>query len=274
MTNFAPDQRVRTSRCAWTGRARPLLIALLPLLLLQGGCASIVIHEQPTLDRTALVIPASSARPPADTLALIQAGVTLDRKHPEWAVAYYRDAALAALPYVLHEKLSTRTEIEAASPAQGVYRRAIEYMLETAHRQAQAEGSSWTDVLARTGIGVRGRVGIYEAARWEEALPTRRFDVKGFRHRAGRGGAGAPVVVCLTRSGRWGEPATETSGALVEPCEAHFPRTLYRAAAATLRTGVGPDEPQAVLDLHDPVRHPAMQWQPDARARPFHWPMT
>ena len=121
---------------------------------------------------------------------------------------------------------------------------------------------------------MQGRVGLYEAARWEEALPTRRFEVQGFRHQAGQGGIGAPVVVHLTRSGKWGEPATETTGALTEPCETHFPKTLYRAASATLRPGSGPGEPIAVLELHDPVRDPAMNWRPQRTPPACHLLMT
>jgi hypothetical protein len=162
----------------------PLVMAL-PVVL--SGCASIVIHDRPVFDRTSLETASNITPPPAEALALVQAGVALDKKHPEWAITYYRDAALKALPYVLSEEFSPRLDIDTAAGAQGIYRRAIEYALETTHRQAMVEGISWTEFLARAGIGVQGRVGLYEAARWEEALPTRRFEVQGFRHQSGRG---------------------------------------------------------------------------------------
>ena len=237
---------------------------------------SIVIHDRPVFDRTSLETPSTTTPPPAEAVGLVQAGVALDKKHPEWAVTYYRDAALKALLYIQSEELSPQLDIDNATGAQGIYRRAIEYTLETTHRQAKVEGISWTEFLTRAGIGVHGRVGLYEAARWEEALPTRRFEVQGFRHHVGRGGLGAPVVLSLTRSAKWGETATETTGALIEPCEAHFPQTLYREAAATLRPGSGPGEPLAVLELHDPVLHPAMNWQaaPNGTALPLAYDMT
>jgi pimeloyl-ACP methyl ester carboxylesterase len=257
MRSFEPGHKFRSPPGSVARMVWPLVIAL-PVVL--SGCASIVIHDRPILDRTSLESASGTRQAPAEALALVQAGVALDKKHPEWAITYYRDAALQALPHVLSEEISPRLDIDAATGAQGIYRRAIEYTLETAHRQATVEGISWTEFLARAGIGVRGRVGLYEAARWEEALPTRRFEVKGFRHQSGQGGVGAPVVVFLTRSGKWGEPATETTGALTEPCEVHFPKTLYRAASATLRPGSGAGEPLAVLELHDPVLEPVMSW--------------
>jgi len=273
MRSFEPGHQLCSpprpvARMVW-----PLVMAL-PVVL--SGCASIVIHDRPVFDRTSLETASSITPPPAEALALVQAGVALDKKHPEWAITYYRDAALKALPYVLSEEFSPRLDIDTATGAQGIYRRAIEYTLETTHRQAMVEGISWTEFLARAGIGVQGRVGLYEAARWEEALPTRRFEVQGFRHQVGRGGVGAPVVVFLTRTRKWGEPATETTGALTEPCETHFPKTLYRAASATLRPGSGPGEPLAVLELHDPVLHPAMNWRPaaNAPALPLAYDMT
>ena len=192
--------------------------------------------------------------------------MALDRKHPEWAITYFRDSALRALPHVLDEGVAPQLEIEAAHGAQGVYRRAIEYMLETANRQAMVEHSHWTEILAQAGIGVAGKVSLYETARWDEVLPTRRFEVQGFHHRAGQGGIGAPVVTHLTRSGNWGEQPTETTAPVIEPCEIHFPKSLYRSASAVLRPGSGPDEPIAVLELHDPVREPDFHWQADSQA--------
>ncbi len=273
MRSFKPAHHPRSPRASVARMVWPLVIAL-PVVL--GGCASIVIHDRPIFDSTSLETPTATTPPPAEPLALVQAGVALDKKHPEWAVTYYRDAALKTLPYIRSEELSPQLDIDTATGAQGIYRRAIEYMLETTHRQAMVEGVSWTEFLARAGIGVQGRVGLYEAARWEEALPTRRFEVQGFRHQTGSGGVGAPVVLFLTRSGKWGEPATETTGALTAPCEAHFPKTLYRAASATLRPGSGPGEPLAVLELHDPVLRPAMNWQatPNGTALPLAYDMT
>ncbi len=273
MRSFQPAHHLHSPRAAVARTIWPLVLAL-PVVL--GGCASVVIHDRPVLDHTSLEVPSAATPPPAESFALVQAGVALDKKHPEWAITYYRDAALKALPYLQNEQLSQRLDIDTASGAQGIYRRAIEYMLETSHRQAMVEGISWTELLARAGVGVRGRVGLYEASNWEEALPTRRFEVEGFRHESGRGGVGAPVVTFLTRSGKWGEPATETTGAIVEPCEAHFPKTLYRAASATLRPGSGPGEPPAVLEFHDPIREPAMSWQavPNGTALPLAYDMT
>ncbi|MGC8643538.1 MAG: esterase/lipase family protein [Isosphaeraceae bacterium] len=251
----------------------PLLIAI---LLLQAGCASIVIHDRPILDRASFETSAGASPASANALALVQAGVALDQKNPAWAITYYRDAALHALPAVISEGVSLQLDIKAARGGQGIYRRAIEYMLETVNRQATRTGSNWTDILAAVGISVRGRVSVYQAARWGDVLPTRRFEVKGFHHQAGQGGIGAPVVVHLTRAGDWGEASPQTTGNLTEPCEMHFPKTLYRSASATLRPGSGPGEPIAVLELHDPVRDPIMKWQaaPGAPALPLAYDMT
>ena len=177
---------------------------MVALALLSTGCASIVVYNRPVLDRGLQDVVAGTTPPPAESLALVQAGMALDRKHPEWAMTYFRDAALKALPHVESEGVSPKLDLAAAKGAQGVYRRSIEYILETANRRAKAEGVSWTDVLARAGIGVRGKVHLYETAMWEEALPTRQFEIKGIRHRAGRGGLGAPVVLYLDRSRQLG----------------------------------------------------------------------
>src|SRR5436305_510641 len=83
------------------------------------------------------------------------------------------------------------------------------------------------DVLARAEIGVQYKPHLYETAMLEEPLPTRQFEIKGIRHRAGRGGLGAPVVLYLDRSRQQGRPATETNGALADPSVAHFPNLLY-----------------------------------------------
>ena len=255
-------------------RISALLLAVLPTVL--GGCASIVIHERPVLDRT-MVQPGSAATAStSEAAALLEAGVALDKKHPDWAITYYRDAALKALPEIPAEGVSSQLEIEAARGAQGTYRRAIEYILETAHRQAKVGNVPWTEVLDRAGIGVQGRLSLYEAARWEEVLPTRRFEVQGFHHQAGQGGIGAPVVASLIRTGNWGEPVADHPGGLTEPCKKYFPKSMSRAASAVLRPGSGPDEPLAVLELHDPVLDPEMHWQntPDVTKLPLAYDMT
>ena len=241
-----------------------MLLAVLPTVL--GGCASIVVHERPILDRTTLQRGAGPATSASDAAALLEAGAALDKKHPDWAVTYYRDAALRALPEIPGEGVSSQLEIEASGSAQGTYRRAIEYILETAHRQSKVENVPWTEVLARTGIGVQGRLSLYEAARWEEVLPSRRFEVKGFHHQAGQGGVGAPVVASLVRTGNWGEPPSAHPGSLTESCKRYFPKTMYRAGSAVLRPGSGPGEPLAVLELHDPVLDPEMRWQASSGA--------
>jgi pimeloyl-ACP methyl ester carboxylesterase len=246
----------------------------LPLLLL-GGCASIVIHDRPILDRTSFeAVPA--ARPLAEPTALLQAGIALDKKDPIFAITYYRDAALKALPLVQTEGISPHLDLGASRPAQGLYRRAIEYMIEAAYRQAQYERIGWTDVLAQAGVSVQGRLSLYRPENWSEVHPTRRYDVKGFNHSVGQGGIGAPVVAHLTRSGKWGQPETETTGALTEPCEAHFPQSLFRAASAVIRPGDKPSGPLAVLELHDPVVEPDMVWQPGpgAPGLPLAYDMT
>jgi pimeloyl-ACP methyl ester carboxylesterase len=241
-----------------------------------GGCASIVIHERPILDRSTIRPGSGPAASGSDAAALLEAGAALDKNHPDWALTYYRDAALRALPEIPGEGVSSQLEIESARGAQGTYRRAIEYILETAHRQSKVEHVHWTEVLARTGIGVEGRLSLYEATRWEEVLPTRRFEVKGFHHQAGQGGIGAPVVASLVRTGNWGEPPSDHPGGLAEPCKKYFPKSMYRAASAVLRPGSGPDEPLAVIELHDPVLDPEMRWHPtsDVPGLPLAYDMT
>ncbi len=189
MRSFKPAQHFRFPRVAVARMVWPLVVAL-PVVL--GGCASIVIHDRPVFDRTSLETPSTTTPPPAEAVGLVQAGVVLDKKHPEWAVTYYRDAALKALLYIQSEELSPQLDIDNATGAQGIYRRAIEYTLETTHRQAKVEGISWTEFLARAGIGVHGRVGLYEAARWEEALPTRRFRSSGLPPSRGPGRSRCP----------------------------------------------------------------------------------
>jgi pimeloyl-ACP methyl ester carboxylesterase len=244
------------------------ILALLPMFL--TGCASIVIHDRPIIDRT--TIKAAPTGQPAsldDAAGLLNAGLALDKKHPDWSITYYRDAALRALPDLEGQGFSNDLDIVSAQPAQGTYRRAIEYILETAYRQSLKEHSHWTHVLARAGITVQGRLGLVDGYAWEEVLPTRRFEVKGFNRQAGQGGIGAPVVAKQTRSGDWGQSDTELSGSLAAPCVSHFPKTLYRAASAVLRPGGPADGSYAVLELHDPGNDPEMLWQPPSSSELF-----
>lgn len=254
-------------------RSQPFWIAV---ALIQCGCASIVIHDRPILDRAPRETAPAASPATAEAVALVQAGAALDKKYPAWAITYYRDAALKVLPEVIREGVSPGLDVNAAREGQGIYRRSIEYILENANRQAIRTGARWTDVLAAAGIDVKGRVSLYEAARWQDALPTRRFEVTGFRHRVGQGGIGAPVVLHMVRSGNWGEPSPEASGNLTAPCEMHFPKTLYRAASATLRPGNGVSEAIAVLELHDPIADPAMTWRggPGASGLPLAYDLT
>src|SRR5262245_56537346 len=249
--------------------ARLLQSLLIVLSVFLGGCASIVIHDRPILDSFSPDIVPGTTPPPREAVALIQAGVALDRSNPPWAIAYFRDAALKALPYVMNEGVSPELDIAYSRGAQGTYRRAIEYALETAHRQARIDRVHWTEVLAQAGIRVEGDVCLYETSMWQEILPARRFEVKGFRHRIGQGGIGAPVVAHRIRSKGQGEADTETSGGLVDPSEAHFPKRLFRSASAVLRPGTGPKDPIAVLELHDPVREPRTQWRPSPNVPSF-----
>ena len=99
-------------RMAW------LLLTLLSTVL--GGCASIVIHERPILDRTALQPGTGTTPSSSDAEALLEAGAALDKKHPDWAVTYYRDAALRALPEIPGQGVSSQLEIEAARGAGNV----------------------------------------------------------------------------------------------------------------------------------------------------------
>ena len=273
MRSFKPAHHLRSPRAAVARTVWPLVFAL-PVVL--GGCASIVIHDRPVFDSTSLEVPTATTPAPAEPLALVQAGVALDKKHPEWAVTYYRDAALKALPYLRSDELSPQLDIDTATgrreftggPSSTCWRRLI------ARRWSRGfpGPSSW-----------RGR----ELACRVEWVCMKQRDGKrpcqlaGSKSRASairRAGEAwaAPVVVFLTRSGKWGEPGTETTGALTAPCESHFPKTLYRAASATLRPGSGTGEPLAVLELHDPVLHPAMNWQATSNgaALPLAYDMT
>jgi len=250
-------------------------------LVLGGGCAPIVVHTRSTLDRERPEILATSASTGTATgraLGFLQAGRELDRKHPDWAIIYYRDAALAALPAVVAEGVTEDRDPAKESPAQSAYRRAVEYALNVVDRQAKVKRVPWTEILAQSGIGVSGKISLYDAALWQEVLPARRFEVKGFRKSVGRGGLGAPVVIHLAQSAERTRLSLEGGEVLSDPSRNHFPAQLYRAASAVLRPGRGPDEPPAVLELHDPVREPDMLWSPDpqsgAPALPMAYDMT
>lgn len=246
-----------------------------------GGCAPIVVQTRSTLDRERDEFLATSAT--ADTahgraMGFLQAGRELDRKHPDWAIIYYRDAALAALPAVMVEGVSEDRDPASETPSQSAYRRAVEYALNAVDRQAKVKKVPWTEILAQSGIGVSGRVSVYDASLWQEVLPARRFVVKGFHQSVGRGGLGAPVVIHMARSAERTRLSLEGGEVLSDPSANHFPAQLYRAASAVLRPGRGPGEPPAVLELHDPIRDPDMLWSPDpgagAPALPMAYDMT
>jgi pimeloyl-ACP methyl ester carboxylesterase len=258
-------------------RRRLGLAAVALGLGLSAGCASIVVHERPILDRETHEVVATSGSETSHGKAhgLIQAGMALDKKHPNWATLYYRDAALAALPAVLEEGLSPSGEIEHSLGAQSTYRRAIEYALIAVDRQAKAQKVPWTEILARSGIGVEGKVSLFEAALWQEVLPSREFEVKGFHRQVGQGGLGAPVVIHMARTVEPKPLSLEGGEVQTDPSERHFPAQLYRAASAVIRPGRA-GEPPAVLELHDPVAEPDMRWQPapDAPSLPLAYDMT
>lgn len=250
----------------WSGVASAVVVVGLVLV---GGCAPIVVRTKATLDREPdefLATSASTDTAYGRAVGFLQAGRELDRKHPDWAIVYYRDAALAALPAVIAEGVSESPALEASLPAQSVYRRAIEYALITADRQAKVKKVSWIEVLAQSGIGVTGRSGAYEATAWHEILPARRFVVKGFHQHIERGGIGAPVVLHLDRSAEQKRLTITGGDILTDPSRKHFPAQLYRTSSVVIRPGRGPDEPPAVLELHGPVREPDMKWSPDPAA--------
>lgn len=250
----------------WSGVASAVVVVGLVLV---GGCAPIIVRTKATLDRERdeyLATSASTDTAYGRAVGFLQAGRELDRKHPDWAIIYYRDAALAALPAVLAEGVSENPELEASLPAQSVYRRAIEYALITADRQAKIKRVPWTEILAQAGIGVTGGSSVYEAAEWHEILPARRFVVQGFHQHVRRGGLGAPVVLYLDRSAEQKRLLIRGGDILTDPSRKHFPAKLYRASSVVIRPGRGPDEPPAILELHGPVREPDLKWSPDPSA--------
>lgn len=241
---------------ASTPAARAGVCAALLAVALAAGCAGVKVHPRKVLDRSPEDLAAAITPPPSGPLALLETGLARESKDPMAAIAACREAALRSFPLVLREGVATRLEPAGSNGAQATYRRAIEYAILAAHRQSQAEHVPWTEILAREGIAVRGTVSIFPPEMWEEALPSRVFEVEGFRHRAARGGLGAPIVLARHK----GEDA--------RPDERYYPDHLFQAATAVLRPG-GIGEPPAVLELHDPVRTPAMNWQARAGDSPL-----
>jgi len=240
------------------------LFAIGLVLATAGGCAQIVVHQRPIIGRETHEIVETASEAPAGNRrahALIKAGLEQDRRRPGWAITYYRDAAIEALPAVTAGGAGGKGS-PAAIEGRDVYRRAIEYLLVTADRRVRAEGISWKDALAQSGIGVEGRLALYDASLWREVLPTREFQVKGFRTTAGRGGVGAPVVVRMVPRVEDRSEALEGGRDGSDPSERHFPAELFRSASVVIRPG-GLGEPPAVLEVHDPVAQPDMMWSPD-----------
>lgn len=244
-----------------TGRAFCLTAATLALATV-GGCASIVVHEKPIVARESHeLIEAESIVPVGNRRAhaLIRSGLEVDRKHPAWAVTYFRDAALEVLPVVVAGGGTEQPPPEILD-ARGTYRRAIEYMLATADRRVKKEGISWKEAMEQSGVGVVGRVGIYDAALWQEVLPAQQFEVKGFHRTVARGGVGAPVVIRMARTVENLEKTVEGAVDVTDPSEKHFPAQLFRSSSAVIRPG-RPGEPPAMLMLHDPTDDPDMIWR-------------
>jgi len=239
------------------GRRRIAGLALALAALALGGCAQITVHQKPILTRerggvveTASIAPAGTRR----AHALIKTGLELDRKRPGWSITYFRDAALEALPAV-----ATGDDSPEAVDGRGAYRRAIEYLLVAADRRVKSEEIGWTEALAQSGIGVSGRISVYDPPLWREVLPTREFEVRGFRRTVARGGVGAPVVVRMARTVESRGATVEGAVELTDPSERHFPAQVFQSASAVIRPG-GPGEPPAVLELHDPIRDPDLTW--------------
>ena len=241
-----------------------------------GGCASIVVHEKPIAARETHELIEAEALVPAGNRrahALIRTGLELDRKHPAWAVTYFRDAALEALPMVIGGGANEDLPPEVLD-ARAAYRRAIEYMLATADRRVKSEGISWKETMEQSGVAIGGRVGIYDAALWQEVLPAQQFEVKGFHRTVARGGVGAPVVIRMARSVEDRGKVVEGGVDVTDPSERHFPAQLFRSSSAVIRPG-GAGEPQAVLVLQDPTRNPDMMWSPNGGpALPLAYDMT
>lgn len=228
-----------------------IAVASTSLSLGLSGCAGLSVKQYTVLDRESLpTAPTTSASAASEAVGLLQAGRQIERKEPGMAIAYYREAALTALPEVLHNGVSTGPVPSDSNDAQQTYRRAIEYAILTAEREAKSQKLNWVEVLARGGIQVRGNVGAYTPEEWTEVYPARSFRVSGLRHLNVRDGLGAP----LTLSRR--VPRNSA------PPESHYPHVVCTAAGTVLRPGAGFNEFPAVLELHDPIREPATVWSP------------
>jgi len=234
-------------------RSARLLVVLAAGLV---GCAGISVKQYAVLDREAVESASGNNPWNSEAVRLLQAGRQIDRSYPETAISYYREAALLALPETLHDGVSIEPASPESTSPQQTYRRAIEYAVVTAERQAKEVGLSWVDILALGGIGVRGNVGAYPPKLWTEIEPARSFRVSGLRHMNVREGLGAPLVL------------SRRTPPDVSPPESHFPHIMCSPAETVLRPGTEPGDPPAILELHDPIREPAMSWQPLKGAHP------
>lgn len=254
MGRTEPIQRRDTAGRASAHVRRLLIVALVAAGL--SGCAGISVKQYSVLDRGSVELESGQSASISEAIRLLQAGRQIDRGHPETAISYYREAALAVLPELLRDGVSTEPASVDSNGAQSTYSRAIEYAVLTAERQAKSEGLSWVEVLARGGIGVRGNVGAYPAEQWTEVEPARSFKVSGLRHLNAREGLGAPL--CLSRRLPPNLPCPEN----------HYPRVMCSSAESVLRPGTEPGDPPAILELHDPIQQPASIWLPPSGDRP------
>ena len=230
----------------------PRLGRVLALMILAGataaGCAGVKVHQHPVLDRTDAGVLNATTFPPQEPFDLLIDGLVSEKADPLRAIRSYRDAALKALPYASAEG-EVGSNGDGTTGARLVYRRAIEYAVQAADRVADHDKVRWTDVLASQGIVVRGKVSAFDPRQWDEALPARSFEVKGFHHHVARNGLGAPLV--LSR--------TVEEGATVPKEVRYFSLNLRKAATAMMI----PDDDGssvAVMELIDPVRVPEMRW--------------
>jgi pimeloyl-ACP methyl ester carboxylesterase len=241
----------------WLPRSVSRLIVVNVLVVSFLGCAGISVKHYAVLDREELESPASGSAATSEAIGLIQAGRQIERSHPETAISYYREAALAVFPELLRKGVSIEPGTVDPNGPQRTYRRAIEYAALVAERQAKSEGTHWTKVLAKGGIGVRGYVGGYSPERWSEVEPARSFRVSGLRHMNARDGLGAPLL--LSRRLPPNPP----------PPESHFPHIMCNSAETVLRPGVQEGDPPAILELNDPIAQPSMVWIPPAGGTPI-----
>jgi len=227
-----------------------------------SGCVGVRVHQHAALDHTNAGMVNATTPPPPEALDLLHDGLVSERTDPRHAIRSYRDAALNALPYAMADG-EGGSNGDGITGARLVYRRAIEYAVQAADRVAKAESSRWTKVLAGEGICVEGNVSAFVPNQWDEALPTRSFEVSGFHQQIVRDGIGAPLV--LSRNTRAEE--------IVPDGERYFPKDLQKAATAILVPASGGG---AVLELVDPVRDPDMRWVKGAAGRslPLAYDMT